>query len=159
MKLNPKIPLSDKYQSRIAALAIVSHGFDMKRVVRELRPDLKCYNHFGAKLLEEPMVRFQIEYIMNDSKNDAKKFLKGLWNAIDLYWSYLNDPEKGPPPKHVTEVAQTAMRLLGRGYIREKGGPTDTPAVKPMVIEGLGEGIQNLTGNAPVTATDPKKVM
>lgn len=152
MKLNPKIPISDKFQSRIAAQAIVYYQFNPKSVVAVLRPDLKCYRPFFAKLMDEPAVRDEIEAIMSRTERNATKFLKTLWDAIELYESYINDPTKGPPPKHVTEVAQSAMRLLARGYVSEKS-PRD-PAQKPMVIEGLGEGLANLTGE-----TETKKVI
>lgn len=144
MRLNPSLPLSDSFQARLAAQAILRNQFEMKKAVAELRPDIKQWRSFGQRLLAEPAVQYKIEVIMNREDRNAQKFLASLWSAIELYESYTTDPTKGPPPKNVTEVAQTAMRLLARGYIRGKG-PSETDP-KPYVVEGMEEGMVNLVG-------------
>jgi hypothetical protein len=144
MRLNPSLPLSDSFQARLAAQAILRHSFNMKLAVAELRPDIKQWRSFGAKLLAEPAVQYKIEVIMNREDRNVQKYVASLWSAIELYESYIHDPSKGPPPKNVTEVAQTAMRLLARAYIREKG-PADIEP-KPMVVDGMEEGLVNLVG-------------
>ncbi len=149
MKLNPSIPLTDKFQSRIAAQAIVYHGFNMKLAVAELRPDIRSWRAFGARMMEVQEVRNEIGVIMDRTENDGQKFLKKMWD-------WLNDESEG---KEQNERRQTAARILAKGYIREKD-PKDAPAHKPMVIEGLEEGVGNLTGEAPVVGEkDPRKVM
>jgi hypothetical protein len=37
MRLNPSLPLSDSFQARLAAQAILRNQFDMKEAVAELR--------------------------------------------------------------------------------------------------------------------------
>jgi hypothetical protein len=159
MKLNPRIPLSDKFQSRIAAQAIVYHGFDMSKAVAELRPDIKYRSSFGQKLMAEPAVLNEIEVIMDRTENNAQKFLK-------LMWEWLEGPDaSNPMDKAPTEKRLTAARILAKGYISEKkGGEKDAPS-KPMVIEGLGEGVTALTGDPAdsskgvIEEKDPRKVV
>lgn len=79
-----------------------------------------------------------------------EKFLKKMWEWLD----------SEEPGKEANERRQTAARILAKGYIREKGQKEDERDTAPMVIQGLGDGIQNLTGETPVEAeTDPKKVV
>src|SRR5690348_8217881 len=71
MRLNPQMPIG--LQARVVAQSIVRHGFDMKRVVSELRPDIKCRGPYGAKLLDDPVVRREIEVIMNRTERGVQK--------------------------------------------------------------------------------------
>lgn len=158
MRLNPKLPLSHEFQARIAAQAIVSHGFNMKRAVAELRPDLKCYNIFGAKLLDEPAVRHEIEVIMNRTERNAQKFLKLMWDWLEnegVETEVANGQKVKLLSKSDVEMKQTAARILAKGYINEKGA--EKQPSKPMVIEGLGSDVTNLVGEA--STADSKKVM
>src|ERR1700694_4412643 len=150
------MPLSDSFQARLAAQSILRNQFDMKKAVAELRPDIRQWRAFGAGLLDESAVQHKIEVIMNKEDRNAQKYLASLWKAVELYESYVDDPTKGPPPKHVVEVAQTAMRLLGRGYINET--KDDDAPFKPFIIEGLtAEGIANLTGAPAPPAVNTRK--
>lgn len=138
MRLNPKIPLSDSFQARIAAQCILRNQFDPKRVVSELRPDIKCYGPFFAKLMDEPAVRHELEVIMNRTERNSTKYVKMLWD-----WLEAENPEG---TKETEENRRTAARLLGKAYIDTKGRVAET-VQKPMVIEGLEEGLANLTGD------------
>lgn len=146
--LDPKLPLDNPRMAKMAAETIVCCGFNATRAARELRPDLKAHRNFAHRLMREPAVKKEIEKIMSQKERNPEKYMDSLWAAIELYEDYLTRNEV--PPKHVVEVAQTAMRLLGRGFISEKGA-AKTPS-KPMVIAGVGAEINNLTG-------DPEKVM
>jgi hypothetical protein len=148
MRLNPSLPLSDEFQSRIAAQAIVFHGFNMKLAVAELRPDIKGYRAFGSKLLSEPAVLQEIQIIMNRTERNSQRFLQKMWD-----WLEAADVVEGGDKKSVNELRCTAARILAKGYISEKKQP-DVPS-KPMVIEGLGPGVENLVSE-PV---DSRKVM
>jgi hypothetical protein len=44
MRLNPSLPLSDSFQARLAAQAILRNQFDMKKAVAELN----CGPTFGS---------------------------------------------------------------------------------------------------------------
>ena len=118
-------------QARVVAQSIVRHGFDMKRVVSELRPDIKCRGPYGAKLLDDPVVRREIEVIMNRTERNATQFVKQMWDWL----------ESTDDSREANERRQTAARILAKGYIRDKG-PEEKPS-KPMVIEGL-DSISNL---------------
>lgn len=136
MKLNPKIPLSDKFQSRLAAQAILRHQFDPKRVVAELRPDIKCYGPFFAKLMDEPAVRHELEKIMSRTERNSTKYVKMLWD-----WLEADNPEGA---KDVEENRRTAARLLGKAYLDPRK-PPDAPS-NPLHVDGMEDGLSNLTG-------------
>lgn len=151
MRLNPKLPISDRFQSRIAAQAIVYHQFDPKVVVAVLRPDLKCYRLFFAKLMDEPAVRQEIEAIMSRTERNAQKFMKLMWDWVEEEGVELD--VAGGKVKQLTkqqaELKQTAARILAKGYVSDR--KPDAPA-RPMHVDGLDEGMTSLTGEA-------KKVM
>lgn len=138
--------------ARIAAQSIVFCQFDPKRVVAELRPDIKCYRPFFAKLMDEMAVRREIEIIMSRTERDATKFLKLMWD-----WLEAEPPSTQPGvtfiDKSLTERQLTAARILAKGYISEKKD-AQQPA-KPIVIEGLSEGMTNLVG-PPLPSKDRK---
>jgi len=162
MKSAFKLPITDRLIARKVAAAFVRNEFNVRKAVGELVPTLVHPGPLGAKLMAEPAVRYEIGVIMDrvDKKDGrAAAFLNGMHAAIELYESYIKDPTKGLPPKHVVEVAQTAMRILAKGYIREKG-PVEKESTPPMKFEGLEDGINNLTGDTPVPVEqDPEKVM
>lgn len=90
-------------------------------------------------------------------ENRAELFLKKMWEWLESEGQEVNGVKI--LTKADIEMKQTAARILAKGYIREKG-PMEKDSAPPIVIEGLGEQIQNLTGDAPVVAeTDPKKVV
>jgi hypothetical protein len=149
------MPLWDPFQARLAAQAILRNQFDMKKAIAELRPDIREWRAFGARLLDEPAVQHKIEVIMNKEDRNAQKYLASLWKAIELYESYIDDPTKGPPPKHVVEVAQTAMRLLGRGYINET--KADDAPFKPFIIEGITPELRLALTGEPAPAANTRK--
>jgi len=139
MQLNPKLPLHDRFQARLAAQAIVRNLFDPRRTVAELRPDLRTYSHFFAKLLDTPEVQHEVEKIMNRTERNAARFL-------DKMWDWLEADSVGD--KDVAENKRTAARILAKGYISEKASK-DAPT-QPMRIEGLdGDALDKLTA-APV---------
>jgi hypothetical protein len=138
MRLNPSLPLSDTFQARLAAQAILRNQFDMKKAVAELRPDIKQWRSFGQRLLAEPAVQHKLEIIMCRGDRNAQKFLK-------LMWDWLEAPPDAQD-KSVTERRLSAARILAKGYIREKG-PSETD-YKPLVVDGMEEGLVNLVGAA-----------
>lgn len=80
---------------------------------------------------------------MNRTERNSTKYVKMLWD-----WLEAPNPDGA---KDIEENRRTAARLLGKAYIDTKGRVAET-AQKPMVIEGLGDEIANLTSEA-------KKVM
>ncbi len=139
MRLNPKLALSNAFMARIAAQSIVYRQFDPKRVVADLRPDIKCYRAFFAKLMDEPAIRHEIGVVMNRTENNAQKFLKLMWNWLEA--------APDADDKSVTEQRLTAARILAKGYISDKQQPA-APA-RPFVVDGMDAGINNLTGVVP----------
>src|ERR1700674_6049590 len=75
MRLNPSLPLSDSFQARLAAQAILRNQFEMKKAVAELRGDIKQWRSFGQRLLAEPAVKHKLEIIMCRGDKNAQKFL------------------------------------------------------------------------------------
>lgn len=155
MKKGPTLPITNRFEGRQIAQCIVRNKFNMSKVTMELY-DLGDITYgtlgngtLGHQLLREPAVMIELGVIMDRTQKSADTFL-------DKMWKWLNDDTEG---KEFNERRMTAARILAKGYIREKG-PGDTKDVKPLMIEGLSEGIGNLTGETPVTAEkDPKKVM
>ncbi|SRR5882672_2959386 len=141
MRLNPKIPLSDKFQARLAAQALVRNGFNLQATVKELRPDIVNIKKFGQTIMKESAVQYEVEKIMNRTENDAKKFLKMMWGWAEKLDGVLNSETPVTADKATVEAGLSAARILAKGYINEKA-----PAVelKPMIIEGLEN--SNLTG-------------
>lgn len=139
--LDPDLPLSNPRMAKMAAETIVCCGFNATRAARELRPDLKAHRNFAHRLMREPAVKKEIERIMQKPDRNPEKYMDSLWAAIELYEDYLKRGET--PPKHAVEVAQTAMRLLGRGFISDR--KPDVP-IRPLLVEGMEEGMGNLTG-------------
>lgn len=134
MKLNPRIPLSDTFQARIAAQSILRNGFDPKRTVAELRPGHASYNVFFSKLMDEPAVRYQLERIMNRTDRNAEKFLKMNWELFEkLHETVMSG---GKPERELLDAGLNANRILAKGYVSEK--KSDAPE-KPMRIDGLGD--------------------
>src|SRR5438045_736190 len=138
MRLNPKIPLSNGFQARIAAQEIVFRSFNMKEVVKALRPDLKQHNAFAVKLMDEPQVRLEIQKIMDRTENNATKFVKRMWEWMDA------PPDETGMNKEVAENRRTAARILAKGYISEK--KVETAPAKPVFVDGMESGLANLTG-------------
>jgi hypothetical protein len=135
MRLNPSLPLSDPFQARLAAQAILRNQFYMKKAVAELRPDIKQWRSFGQKLLAEPAVQHKLEIIMCRGDRNAQKFLKQMWD-----WLEAPDAQD----KSVTKQRLSAARILAKVYIRAKGpAEVETPT---MHVEGMEEGMVNLVG-------------
>jgi hypothetical protein len=152
MRLNPSLPLSDSFQARLAAQAILRNHFDMKRAVAELRPDIKQWRAFGQRLLAEPAVRHKMEIIMDRGDKNAQKFLDTLWEWLEHLDAAMKT-NGAIPTKAEMEAGLTAARILAKGYIREKS-PGETDA-KPLVVDGMDTGLHNLIGET--LAAGPKK--
>jgi len=119
MRLNPSLPLSDSFQARLAAQAILRNNFDMKKAVAELRPDIKQWRAFGQRLLAEPAVRHKIEIIMRREDKNAQKFLDTLWGWQErLDVSMKSDGVV--PTRAEMEAGLTAARILAKGYLRRR---------------------------------------
>src|ERR1700675_3605449 len=112
MRLNPSLPVSDSFQARLAAQAILRHSFNMKLAVAELRPDIKQWRAFGQRLLAEPAVQHKLEIIMCRGDRNAQKFLK-------LMWDWLEAPPDAQN-KSVTEQRVSAAKVFAQAYMREK---------------------------------------
>jgi hypothetical protein len=142
VKLNPKIDISDKFQSRIAAQALVYHGFDLKKAVAELRPDLKTYASFGARLLACEEVQKEISIIMNRTERNAQKFADLMWDWTEK--ELLPGPD-GEISRADIDLKLTGARILAKGYITDKKAEpaTKNGAVEKFVTE-LGSEAQNL---------------
>jgi hypothetical protein len=153
MKMPFHLPIRDRLIARRVAVAFVRNGFDTRKAVEELAPGVVNVTALGARLLAEPGVRHEIGILMDrveKKENLAEIFKKKMWE-------WLNAPPDGT--KETEENRRTAARIMAKGYIREKG-PMEKESTPPMVIEGLGDQISNLTGETPVVAeTDPKKVV
>jgi hypothetical protein len=160
MKFPFHLPISDRLIARRVAVAFVRNGFDTKKTMAELAPGLVNPHALSAKLMAEPGVRHEIGILMDrieKKENRAELFLKKMWEWLESEGQEVNGVKI--LTKADIEMKQTAARILAKGYIREKG-PMEKDSAPPIVIEGLGEQIQNLTGDAPVVAeTDPKKVV
>ena len=145
MRLNSSLPLSDSYQARLAAQAILRNQFDMKKAVAELRPDIKQWRSFGQRLLAEPAVQHKIEIIMRRGDRNAQKL-------IDTLWGWLNRLDVGMktdgavPTRAEMEAGLTAARLLAKGYVAEMKSEQSSSR-PPLLFEGLdSDALQNLTG-------------
>jgi hypothetical protein len=152
MRLNPSLPLSDSFQSRLAAQAILRNHFDMKKAVAELRPDIKQWRAFGQRLLAEPAVRHKMEIIMDRGDKNAQKFLDTLWEWLERLDTSMKT-DGAVPSRTEMEAGLTAARILAKGYIRETG-PSETD-LKPFVVDGMDAGLHNLTGET--LAANPRK--
>jgi hypothetical protein len=152
MRLNPSLPLSDSFQARLAAQAILRNHFDMKKAVAELRPDIRQWRAFGQRLLAEQTVRHKIEIIMDRGDKNAQKFLDTLWSWLERLDALMKTGGVVPTRAEM-EAGLTAARILAKGYLAETRSEPSTSR-SPMVIEGLdSEGIQNLTGEALAVST------
>lgn len=138
MRLNSALPLSDRLNARLCAQAYISNSFDIRKTVQELRPDLAPGSTWGAKMLEEPMVQREINFIINRLDRNAETFLAKMWKWLD-------DESDN---KLANERRMTAARILAKGYVREK--EKGEKQSKPFIIDGL-ESINNLVES-------PKKV-
>ena len=118
MRLNPSLPLSDAFQARLAAQAILRHSFNMKLAVAELRPDIKKWRTFGQKLLAEPAVQHKIEIIMRRGDRNAMKFLDILWEWLDHLDAAMKT-DGAVPTRAEMEAGLTAARILAKGYLAE----------------------------------------
>ena len=151
--LDPALPLTDPRTARMAAETIVCCGFNATRAARELRPDLKAHRNFATRLMKEPAVLKEISKIMEKPERNAQKFTEMMWEWLEnegVEQEIGNGQKVRVLSKSQSEMKQTAARILAKGYISEKKQPPANE--KPMVIEGLGEGIENLT-------SETKKVM
>jgi hypothetical protein len=152
MRLNPSLPLSDPFQARLAAQAILRNHFDMRKAVAELRPDIKQWRAFGQRLLAEQTVRHKIEIIMRREDKNAQKFLDTLWGWLERLDTSMKT-DGVVPTRAEMEAGLTAARILAKGYLAEMKSEPSTSR-SPMVIEGLdSQGIQNLTGEALAVTT------
>ena len=153
MKIPFHLPITDRFVARKVAAAFVRNEFNLTKTGQELAPGRGRPHQLSARLMEEPAVKYEIGVIMDrvEKKNGrAETFLKKMWE-------WLEAPPDGT--KETEENRRTAARIMAKGYIREKG-PMEEEDKKPMIIQGLGDGIENLTGETPVTEeTDPKKVV
>lgn len=155
MRLNPAIPISERFQARIAAQSICFHSFNMKEAVAELRPDIKGWRTFGAKLLAEPAVLHEVEKIMNRTDRNASKFIDMNWEILEKFHKAIVSNE--PVPKELAEAGLNSNRILAKGYITEKG-PVREQTTK-FHVEGIGEGMAALVGDATPVPDKSKKVM
>ena len=145
MRLNPLLPLSDPFQARLAAQAILGHSFNMKLAVAELRPDIKRWRSFGQRLLAEPAVQHKLEIIMQRGDKNAQKFLDTLWEWLERLDTSMKT-DSVVPTRAEMEAGLTAARILAKGYIAEMKSEQSTSR-SALVIEGLdSEALQNLTG-------------
>lgn len=152
MRLNPKIPISDGFQARIAAQSILSNQFDPKRTVAELRPDLKCYRPFFAKLMDEPAVQCEVQKIMDRTERSAREFLDTLWEWLERLDATM-ETDGAPPTRAEIDAGLTAARLLGKVYLPQLMRSEPAAFQSPLVIEGLGdELVKNLTGDTLAVA-------
>lgn len=153
MKFPFYFPITDRIFARKIAALFVKNECNMARAVEELAPGLANPYAVSVKLMTEPAVRYEIGVIMDRverKEGRAETFLKKMWE-------WLEAPPDGT--KETEENRRTAARIMAKGYIREKG-QVEEDDKKPMIIQGLGDGIENLTGETPVAAeTDPKKVV
>jgi hypothetical protein len=152
MRLNPSLPLSDSFQARLAAQAILRNQFDMKKAVAELRPDIKQWRAFGQRLLAEQEVQHKIEMIMRRGDKNAQKFLDTLWGWLERLDASMKT-DGAVPTRAEMESGLTAARILAKGYLAEmKSEPS--PSRSPLVIEGLdSRGIENLIGESLAVTT------
>lgn len=140
--LDPLLPLSDPRMARMAAETVVCCGFNATRAARALRPDLKAHRNFAHRLMREPAVLKEIARIMDKPERNAQKFADMQWSWAEKLDRLLSSPDPVAIDKATLEAGLTAARVLARGYGDKKAPVTNE---KPMVIEGLGSDIENLT--------------
>jgi hypothetical protein len=121
MRLNPSLPLSDPFEARLAAQAILRNHFDMRKAVAELRPDIKQWRAFGQRLLAEPAVRHKIEIIMQREDKNAQKFLDTLWGWLEQLDASMKT-DGVVPTRAEMEAGVTAARILAKGYLAAMKG-------------------------------------
>lgn len=136
MKLSPDASFEDKYPARLAAQAIVRARFNLAEAARELRPDLKHPEVWGAKLLDQPEVVNQVERIMNRLDRNASTFKSTMWDWL----------EAPPGDKDVEEKRRTAARILAKPYLDPKMSKSNE-AAQGFVVEGLESGAGVLDGS------------
>jgi hypothetical protein len=128
MRLNPSLPLSDSFQARLAAQAILRNLFDMKEAVAELRPDIKQWRSFGQRLLAEPAVQHKIEIILRrgdrNALRNALKFLKQMWDWLTFEGHEIEIADKNGGVRKVKVMTKgehkqkmTAARVLAKVYL------------------------------------------
>src|SRR6185437_8259147 len=130
MQLNPDLPLSDKFQARLAAQAICRNNFNLTAAGAELRPDLKHPGPFGARLMDEPAVVHEVNKIMNRGDRNVTRYKS-------LMWDWLEAPADGT--KETEENRRTAARILAKPYLDPKMA-RGQEAAQGFVVEGLESG-------------------
>ncbi len=124
MRLNPSLQLSDSFQARLAAQAILRNQFDMKKAVAELRPDITQWRSFGQRLLAEPAVQHKLEIIMRRGDRNAQKFLKLMWDWLTFDGQEIEIADTNGGVRKVKVITKgehkqkmTAARVLAKGYL------------------------------------------
>lgn len=153
MKFPFHLPITDRIVARRIAAEFVRHECNMSAALLAIAPGLAKTSNLSAKLMSDPAVRYEIGVVMDRvEKKDGRgeTFLKRMWEWMDA------TPDG---KKETEENRRTAARILAKGYIREKGAKEDERDTAPMVIQGLGDQVGNLTGEIPVTEEkNPDKV-
>jgi hypothetical protein len=103
------------------------------RAAKELRPHLteQSARKTGSRMIHSPAVLVELEKLMNDrgpNEHNADRFR-------DVLWSWFLGEDKS--------LKQTAARILGRGYIREKMEVISPPA--RLWVDGMDD--ENLMRN------------
>ena len=119
--------------------------FDASKAMRELKPWITEQYAWksGSLAMNHPLVREELAKIMDRKDRGAKKFLDTVWGWVERFDAMLKSGE--PMSKADVEAGLTAARLLGKGYINEKGGDEKS---RPVDFRSLGD-LTVLTGKKP----------
>jgi len=119
--------------AKLAARALVKHGFNATRAAKELRPHLteQSARKTGSRMISTPAVLAEVERLMEDKglgERNSKEF-------IDRLWDWFLGEDKA--------LKQTAARILGRGYVQER---LEVSPPQVIFVEGLADIVGGITG-------------
>lgn len=121
--------------AKLAARALIKHGLNATQAAMELRPHLttESARTVGSRMMKTPQVLEELEKQMSPRGLDEKS--KDRY--VKILWEWLEGTDR---PK-----AQTAARILGKGFIGERI-EIEEPTV--LRIEGFEEGIKELLSDS-----------
>ena len=132
---------SNPLLAKVAARALIKNNLNATRAAKELRPHLtdQSARTTGRRIMNTPEVLNELEKQLGPQGLDDKSREK----YVQTLWSWFLGPDK--------EKAQTAARILGRGFIGDKI-QVDKP--ETLQISGFEEGVKRMLG--PVEGADPE---
>lgn len=122
--------------AKLAARALIKHSLNATQAVIELRPHLTAESArtVGSRMMKTPQVLAELEIQMSPRGLDEKS--KDRY--VHILWDWIEGSDR--------TKAQTAARILGKGFISERIS-VDQP--EELRIEGFEEGIKRMLGDGP----------